>query len=569
MANAKIKSQYLFCKFFIIVIILLIIPLFQSQTTEFSTISSFFTKLWEPLQLLFVGLATCYGLFCKRSSTKLEIENFNVNGEKDLCFYGGLDISSFFEDGFQNSCGYDEKNMILKSEERFKLSEGNGVRCLDFGNRGVKKDGVIQNSWNFRGESIGVVENGDCVVDERVSQRGCKKLNLPVRSEEGCGLDEGNGVRYLSFGNVGMKKDDVIEEKVTEGWNSLYFRGESMLVVSGDGVVDEWGRSVSKREYKPLNLPVRSLRSSIVVDDKYQENGITEGDYSAEGPLKIRGVRPINLEKKFEEVSSRAPVSCLTRSCMMEMKEGTRRRRESSRLRPHSAGEFDTDLKSSGMGGSVPRVASEESFMISNSMHSSFDSSLDMTLQRSNKEIFEETNQKEDNFNGEKRGSSSVYLEAKPTKVSRVLSRGKSVRTIRSSKIVPYEIRGGNAGESNAGEVYGEIQDSSILNLAGHESPEVEVKSNIDNHFPEPVDELPESQSDDKQDCFESSSITSRDNSESESQSYPSSSEEVARSDIEGSEVDRKAGEFIAKFREQIRLQKLASAKRPSNTDIS
>ncbi|CAI9775404.1 unnamed protein product [Fraxinus pennsylvanica] len=32
-------------------------------------------------------------------------------------------------------------------------------------------------------------------------------------------------------------------------------------------------------------------------------------------------------------------------------------------------------------------------------------------------------------------------------------------------------------------------------------------------------------------------------------------------SELEGSEVDRKADEFIAKFREQIRLQKIASAK--------
>lgn len=164
----------------------------------------------------------------------------------------------------------------------------------------------------------------------------------------------------------------------------------------------------------------------------------------------------------------------------------------------------------------------------------------------------------------------SLDSKVKPSPRPKVLLRGKSVRTIRSSRLVD------DLKSNDSDLVRSRIHCKPVESLpsvksinGGCENGPVNIrKGDLDTH-PIPNSSFSPKQNGRKEDSVIGDILESREDSVSVlNSSDVSSDEEKSDSyldDVElGSEVDRKADEFIAKFREQIRLQKVESFRQSS-----
>lgn len=177
-----------------------------------------------------------------------------------------------------------------------------------------------------------------------------------------------------------------------------------------------------------------------------------------------------------------------------------------------------------------------------------------------------------------KKGSDPMKSDAKPSNLAKVLQRGRSVRTIRSSLSASDELKTKEKNSSQIDDNVGARSDqpeAPILakKVRGGETKDPPVhtqKHNSRKVHPVPKETFSEFQSDEKQDTADSALPLESDlQLEGEPEDCAESSDDkesetdlVDNSGAEGSEVDRKADEFIAKFREQMRLQKIASVKK-------
>ncbi|KAE8677446.1 Phosphotyrosine protein phosphatases superfamily protein [Hibiscus syriacus] len=149
--------------------------------------------------------------------------------------------------------------------------------------------------------------------------------------------------------------------------------------------------------------------------------------------------------------------------------------------------------------------------------------------------------------------SGSFNFDAKPAAPSsKASSRGKSVRTFRTSRASV------NTTSSTDAEERQEDCSKGKQNLVG------------ESHMPKLTST--EIQKKEIQHCQENPTAERGEDSERENDNFQVNSDEETMSgtfSIVGSEVDRKAGEFIAKFREQIRLQRATSVDTPRGLNIT
>ncbi|XP_047977650.1 uncharacterized protein LOC125219656 [Salvia hispanica] len=517
---SKSDSNALF-KSLIIVFLLLAIPLFPSQAPAFIP-PTVFAGFWEIIHLLFIGIAVSYGLFARRASQFVPDKSAT-----DSYLSGISHISSIFDHGYEN-----ENDMLLD----------NYANCGDY---------------QFLG-------NDDCVV----VPSGVKIGSL-LRDGE----DEGGGDR---------------------AWHSHYTKGESLVVVS-NAKCFVGGSS----DFKPLNLPIRSLRSramdSTDSDEKEFKNGNefscnkyeakgnddSNDDDDARAVVKIRGVVPVNLDKRFEEVAGRStsPIWC-SRSGRVEDEEDVSKL--PAHNRPHSVGEFEfehlksrrplrgckfsstPELRSS----KVENLERERVFAAAHSKADSIDSdpfsnsaSSDMDSVGDLENSLESSSVEEEVRKG-KQAIESLESDVKSSPLSKVPARAKSVRTIKPKR---YE-HCPNRGEGRVGRRF--IKSQAVDSLVkGREEPEILPDRQNQEYgrifsMPKPKPTLPEVQSEEKHDVDDLSSTKSVDG---EIGFDKTSAKDETRPSIDtdgelGSEVDRKADEFIAKFREQIRRQKASTS---------
>ncbi|XAR54179.1 hypothetical protein NMG60_11029201 [Bertholletia excelsa] len=156
--------------------------------------------------------------------------------------------------------------------------------------------------------------------------------------------------------------------------------------------------------------------------------------------------------------------------------------------------------------------------------------------------------------------------DMKPSAHVKRLPRGKSVRTIRSNALTLDGKRMGDNCSDRIDERVKKTSDMSeailVKNQGRKAKPEQQPKNVTKEDLADPsLDQRS------KQDILENNMVEPEKGSEKELESFQLSSDEeetrpstVSEAELD-SEVDRKAGEFIARFREQIRLQKVASLK--------
>ncbi|XP_015962828.1 uncharacterized protein LOC107486766 [Arachis duranensis] len=201
---------------------LVALPLFPSQAPDFVS-QTILTKFWELLHLLFVGIAVAYGLFSRRHNVDLEFEPSQIDTTHS--------VSNSF-DSVPSS--YYVPKMFPDSE----ISGGDETENLDPCVVGYDDDKrLVMNSW----DANQYFENGGAVgvLDEQYN-----KPQLQDSSADG-------GFGY----SVGYDGNNVVQS-----WNSEYYHSGSVVMVAQPyKSIGEFGGQVDG--YRPLGLPVRSLRS--------------------------------------------------------------------------------------------------------------------------------------------------------------------------------------------------------------------------------------------------------------------------------------------------------------------
>ncbi|KAF7825140.1 putative transmembrane protein [Senna tora] len=268
----KSCSSFLF-KSLLFALFLVVLPHFPSQPPDFVN-QTIFTKFWELLHLLFVGIAVAYGLFSRRN-VESEIETQpNVDNNNPSYVSKMFPVSSIFGDECENSCGSDE------DEKRRRMM-------------------MMNQCWNF----------SQCYENSAVMGEQYKP-QVPI--------PEGNfsDVRYDGNG-----------ANVVQAWNSEYYHSEPVVVVAHPYyTIGECDEIVA---YKPLGLPVRSLRSTARELDSPNSNNESDSSSGSRGSFKgsvksrdreFGDVGDFNLDQEFNDTAgSASPISWRSRSRRMEI----------------------------------------------------------------------------------------------------------------------------------------------------------------------------------------------------------------------------------------------------------
>ncbi|XP_051148374.1 uncharacterized protein LOC127263400 isoform X2 [Andrographis paniculata] len=457
-----------------------------------------FTEFWEILHLLFIGIAVSYGLFCRKCHPLIDADPVpHSRTEEPRAYFSGIDhLSSFFDDGFESMTALDERDSTsIYGRDKPAVHEGSQIRALNV------------NGYNFGG-------------------------------------------------NAGS---------VNQSWCSQYLKSESLLVVSsGKKLVGE------SSEIKPLNLPIRSLRSSIVDTEKLKSNCSPKieanGDEDTPKVLKLRGVAPINLEKKFDEVAGPSPIPWRSNSSRAGSREDKNNAKvhAHSRSRPHSVGEFEFErIKSSSY--PVPKFSTSPELVSptveSVEQRNGFSGSRSKVAPLNGEGLpFSENgwlfNEENDRVGKGKHAIESLESGFESSAFGNLSSKPKSVRTIKPRRYAMEEQKQFlSQMDQRLGRIrkQSEAAENSENQATGdeQESPLSEAKSKF-NEFGNEEKEGVDNRNDVSEHEEEIESKVSEDPLEDD----PKTNLDID-SELEGSEVDRKAGEFIAKFREQIRLQKV------------
>ncbi|KAJ6879008.1 hypothetical protein NC652_032526 [Populus alba x Populus x berolinensis] len=183
----------------------------------------------------------------------------------------------------------------------------------------------------------------------------------------------------------------------------------------------------------------------------------------------------------------------------------------------------------------------------------------------------------EDTMGSREAGQDSLRSDQKPATPVKISSlKGKSVRTIRASRYATETIKAGEMSRNHIDDKVGKIcNEAQTVNMGKDEmerGPDNMLigpdKKNSDTQYHMSKPTLSKYKKKENEVISESVTVESTEDSESENDISRVSSDEDSAPAIYNdagdysSEVDKKAGEFIAKFREQIRLQKVASIER-------
>lgn len=370
----------------------------------------------------------------------------------------------------------------------------------------------------------------------------------------------------------------VSDENKVQTWSSQYFRGEPVVgVAQQNSVIDEKQSGSASRVVvdKPLLLPIRSLKSRVTQPDfsetanessgkggSLHKSSLNSGSkcFSSNSNKtrngEVGGSIPLDTDKlKTEEnVVLRSPIPWRSRSGRMEMKEETddddgvplyslppsmeesdfNRLRSQSKPSPMSISSLKNTFSSQSSPPPAPPpppplYVRKPPLVKSNSTLSNPEDFPARELKRSAWSVTKELINGAET--GEMQNRANSGAESRPRVPSEVGSlMGKSVQTIKLGEPIQEGLR-----------------------KTGFVDYEWEEKQEFEENVAVETDE--ESESEDK-DLFDGGSENDNENENED--------EEVVSNNVVdvGKDVDKKADEFIAKFREQIRLQRIESIKK-------
>ncbi|KAL4360485.1 hypothetical protein GQ457_04G039440 [Hibiscus cannabinus] len=507
--SSNIYTRRFLGKSLFVAFLLIAIPLFPSQAPEFTNQTEL-NKFWELLHLLFIGIAVSYGLFGRRNVD-------SVSHDDSHSYASGIPkFLSVFEDCFGDHS--------MHCSEQGKAGSFN-VKNGSFENPLEEKVVQVWSSRYVQGQPMVVLAQPHCELGLFIDR---KPLGLPVRSSN----SRVEGGVSPEFGNVSSVIDssDSSDRSESGGFSDL---GSENLV----GNYNESDVSGS-----PIAWRSRSVRMRQRVDG----GGVTRPSHFWPLSVDETQFRSLKSQSLLSQPSSHSPSSLSPshssssespNSKMIESPKG----RSSRRSFPHTS-----------VNARHPLQCGDGSLLGTNS-------------------------EKDDSSSSTKEWISGYPLkfDAKPVAPSKASSRRKSVRTFRT-----FRGSGSTRGTTVAEEK--EENHAKGKSTMGSEGSKGESKPKFEHNLPigfkrqnlggnsdiqNPTFSINQNQ--EQQEGSENSE------SEREDEDFRVSSGEETISgtfSVAGSdsyEVDRKAGEFIAKFKEQIRLQRTTSIDSPKGTNTS
>ncbi|KAK6919009.1 Protein of unknown function DUF761, plant [Dillenia turbinata] len=544
------------CKSIIVLFVLVLLPLFPSQAPDFISLT-IPNGSWELLHLLFVGIAVCYGIFSWRN------DDINIESQTHFKYDNAqtylsriFQVPANSEDGFETAFQFDEKNVIptwnsgyLYNEpvivNRNASFEHSDDKPLGLPVRSLRKSRIVNGSdLHLNGFSsskrFGKIRNGrigDLVVDleEELSKNGGEPSPIPWSSRTGM-MEFNEEVGRFSFNSNSLSS----------------MESESNQLKSGSFQAPPTFSSPNSSKSSSSHKASPNLQDSIFED--LSRTGRINGPEEAIGfSSSMRYNSNSNMESEFHQLKSYSFHSPLTLSST-----------NSNSSSPHKTSPsfhesvFENNSRknrfngSSVLGSSASTTPNPSSAF--NSSQFGDESFLENKTRRSNEHNLKMSSREREEIVQAKRLDSSNSDEKIPPNVVKSVSRGKSVRTIR-------------------GRVVGKV--SSESEAASMEDDR--RKQNTDKHFYMQQQTNGRNQKQDRSDDFLDSVESGSEiedmqvSSDSDSEEHEHDQEEdgddkdevtsttTSSAVPEAYEVDKKAGEFIAKFKEQIRLQKLAS----------
>ncbi|XP_057799571.1 uncharacterized protein LOC131015266 [Salvia miltiorrhiza] len=329
----------------------------------------------------------------------------------------------------------------------------------------------------------------------------------------------------------------VIEESKFQALNSQYYRGEPPLVVVAkeNSAVDKENGVVSQISQKPLLLPVRSLKQRVPSPNSGKSR---IGDF---GRLNVDKVAAEKEEAAEEKVVLRSPIPWRSRSGRMEMKEN------GDELASPSTEEQELNRSES---------RSFRSFRATNPNASSPKKLSYESQSKSGEDVV-------------RKKSFAPPPPAPPPPPSPPFLR-KSV-LIKSNSSIPVGSTKKELARSARSVPSEEAQVDELMRL-GADSVKSVRSFKLNEFVEKPSMDYEIKYPDKRKQKKEEVVMETRDEEEEESDdddefdehnfAGSSSSNVEAPADDNGRDVDKKADEFIAKFREQIRLQRIESIRK-------
>ncbi|KAL0725371.1 hypothetical protein Bca4012_039970 [Brassica carinata] len=604
------------CKSVLLGMFILALPLFPSQAPDFVG-ETVLTKLWELIHLLFVGIAVAYGLFSRRNVESNVESRMSCVDESSLSYVSRiLQVSSVFDHEEEeellessslvvkemNKSEYGETNQVQAWNSRYfqgrskvvvarpaygldghvvHQSLGLPVRSL---RSGLRDNAALDDNEKAEEESLAddevmaaapssspwhsspeMMAMGDdytsnlqpLSVDEtRFTTRSSRSSVSSSSSSSSSSSHDQNRFspsRSVSGESLNSNVEELDKEKSLQGSSrssSPSLPPSPPLSPSPELVTDETNRRVlHSRHYSDGSLLEEDVRQgfedelevSKVRGFSKKEPGSKSLKLTAESSWKGKNksrrsyppdlmISPPPVDGADRSTTRRRYLQQKSDSHLFEDSIGKRLESDHNKLRVKKGRSHDSlelaavnstnekasrrAMRSSG-GGS-------DTLVVKDNKRNSADDSEDYDLPGDNKEAI----------------SNSPRCEPQSWRASsKVSSRGKSVRTIRSD-------RHGDSSDDRT-ESHGRTKQrrqwqqelAIVLHQEKHSEPEDDVREETDTEAEQPQETLEEEEEEEEAAVWESQSNVSHDHYE----------------------VDKKADAFIAKFREQIRLQKLHS----------
>ncbi|XP_044492784.1 uncharacterized protein LOC123216445 [Mangifera indica] len=578
----QVKSfTHLFSKFLFFALFLVAIPLFPSQAPDFIN-QTVLTKFWDLFHLLFIGLAVSYGLFCRRN-VAMDTETHSSYDDPQSFVSNVLQVSSIFGDDSDNSFGYSENykgNFSVKSEQT-------NTGSLNTANN-------VTQAWSsqyFRGESMVVIDQPSQAFNEhaykplglpvrslrsRLSNQGSPEIcnrseSSPASTDSSHNLSSSHVVRNENFGHLGpLNLENKFNEAVGLS-SSIPWRSRSgRMETRKDADI-----ATHASHFRPLSVDeaqFESLKSqSFWYSDSYSSQPCSMSNspsrLSSSGTLSSE-LEKLKMDETLKEKSFRnsyPPTSIPANGKTSLNALRIRRYTDGSLFEKNAGKSFEDNLKDRNGGErEYPLGLKDDLKDMSGSKINDSLGLKDDLKDRSGSKREDPLGLLKDDFkdkNGSKREyplgrnewRSSLKLDENPRNPVKASSRGKSVRTIRTHRFT-------EKATSVAGNVEkkGVLKGKNEMKSEGFDNQSTSArKQDLDNHYPM------------QKPTFSEFAVESKEESASEVENSQLNSNQEAvtkcvndAADSDSNEVDKKAGEFIARFREQIRLQKMASMDR-------
>ncbi|XP_059642173.1 uncharacterized protein LOC132284120 [Cornus florida] len=512
--TSKYFTDFLY-KAVIVTIFLVVLPLLTSQAPEFVN-HTLHTRSWELLQLVFVGIAVSYGLFSRRNEeTEKEHSSKFDNAQSYVSRF--LQVSSVFDDEAENPSEFDDNKV------------------------------QTWNSQYYRGEPVVVVARENSVLEEQRSTSsitGEKPLLLPVRSLKSR-ISESDVVESInessaktgslsrSSSNLGSKRFSNSFTKTRNGEFGCSNPLNSEEKVEENVVLPSpipW-RSRSGRMEMKEDLDVPPLYSLPPSMEESEFNRLESRSFRSQTSLSSRpnstspSPNKLSPSPSLSSPKKPSPLPPLSPELHAKSVEDTVRKK--------------IHYKSSPPPPPPPPPPPFYSPMKSNSNLRNDYVFAEKELKRSIRSVSKDTN---GSGREEVLMRTNSGLESRPRTQNYGSLMGQPVRTIRSNEPVMGAMNGmAEKRETESGFIERTRRTFPVMSKSTSSVYRMEEMNGIE----------------------ENVVVESDEDSETESDDFGGSSEyEEVASNNGGPDVNKKADEFIAKFREQIRLQRIDSIKR-------